>query len=192
MFGGRAAIRLVVGFLLGLAFWLLFSSSYERLVASAAESVLRLAETPAVTRIEAPGGTFIISRSDFPPSSRLPEQPASTIHFNFVLIAALFALDPHPLRGDRVGRFLLAAAALFGVHVTALIFRVQSVYALDLGAWSPAHYGALARNFWAGGFHFYQIAGGFAAPFAFWWLFGRVEPEAKPETPRRGKKKKTA
>ena len=35
--------------------------------------------------------------------------------------------------------------------------------------------GRVARNFWAAGFHFYQIAGRFAAPFALWWGLGRPE-----------------
>jgi hypothetical protein len=191
MFDGRAALRLLVGFLLGLAFWYLFSSTYERAVASAAELLLRLVESPAVTRIDAPGREFIVRRSDFPPSSRLPGLPAPDLHFNFVLLVALFALDRHPLRGDRLWRLLLGMACLFAVHVAALIFQVQRVYAMDLGAWSPAHYGAAARNFWAGGFHFYQIAGRFAAPFAIWWLFRRSEAEARPEAPRRRKKRRS-
>ncbi len=191
MFDGRAALRLLVGFLIGLAFWYLFSSTSEKVVASAAEFLLRTAESPAVTRIDAPGREFIVRRSDFPPSSRLPGLPAPDLHFNFVLLVALFALDPHPFRGGRVRRFLLGMVCLFAVHVLALIFQIQRVYALDRGAWSPANYGAAARNFWAGGFHFYQIAGRFAAPFAIWWLVGRGEPEEKPGVPRRRRKKRT-
>ena len=102
----------------------------------------------------------------------------------FVLLVALFSFDRRPWRGDRVGRLLLASAGLFAVHVAALVFQVESVYATGLGAWSAAHYGALSRNFWAGGFHFYQIAGRFAAPFALWWLFGRTEPSQNLESAR--------
>ncbi len=68
------------------------------------------------------------------------------------------------------------------------MFQVQSVYATSLGAWSAAHYGTVARNFWAAGFHFYQIAGRFAAPFAIWWVFGRAEPP--PRDGRRGPRRK--
>jgi hypothetical protein len=75
---------------------------------------------------------------------------------------------------------------LWAVHVAALVFQVESVYATRLGPWSEAHYGSVARNLWAGGFHFYQIAGRFAVPFVLWWWFGRptVDPPAPP-TPRR-------
>jgi len=179
-----AAVRLALGFAIGLGLWLLFSRPYERLVAPAAEAVLRLMEHPAVTRLDSPGGEFIVRRSDFPPASARPGLPAPDLHFNFVLLVALFGFDRRPWRGDRVGRLLLASAGLFAVHVAALVFQVESVYATGLGAWSAAHYGALSRNFWAGGFHFYQIAGRFAAPFALWWLFGRTEPSQNRESAR--------
>ncbi len=190
MFSARAAIRLLVGFLIGLAVWFLFSASYERAVAPAAEFLIRLGESPAVTRLEAPGREFLINRTDFPPGAPHPGLPAPDLHFNFVLLAAFFALHPHPLRGERLARLLLALLCLYLVHVVFLVFQVQSVYATSLGAWSAAHYGKVARNFWAAGFHFYQIAGRFAAPFAIWWFFGRAEPEAAPETPRGPRRRK--
>lgn len=191
--GWKAALRLAAGFALGLLVWFLFSQPYERAVAPAAEAALRLMEHPPVTRLDAPGGEFVLRRTDFPPSSPRPGLPAADLHFNFVLLVALFALDRRPWRGDRVARLLLASAVLFAVHVAALVFQVESVYATRLGAWSAAHYGAFARNFWAGGFHFYQIAGRFAAPFVIWWLLGRTErpePDAERAAPYRRKKKR--
>jgi hypothetical protein len=108
-----------------------------------------------------------------------------------VLLAALFAMDPRPLEGRHLSRFFAAAVALWAIHVVALVFQIQSVYATSLGAWSSAHYGALARNFWATGWHFYQIAGRFAAPFALWWFFRErsVDRELAAE-PRRARRKK--
>ena len=172
----RAAARLAIGFLAGLGFWLLFSAPYERAVAGAARSVVRLLERPPVTTLSAEGGEIRVDRSDFPPASPRPGLPAADLHFNFVLLAALFALDPHPLAAGRFGRFWLAAAALFVIHVLALVCQVESLYATRLGEWSAAHYGAVARNAWAGAFHFYEIAGRFAAPFALWWGFRGDRP----------------
>jgi hypothetical protein len=193
MFDGRAVLRLLIGFVFAFAFLLLFSASYERVVAPAAEFLLRIGESPAVTRLEASGGEFLVNRADIPPGAKHPGLPAVDLHFNFVLLVALFALHPRPWRGDRVARLLLALLCLYIVHVVFLVFQVEKVYAVDLGPWSAAHYGAVARNFWAAGFHFYQIAGRFAAPFAIWWLFGRTEPAAAPEaarSPRRRKKRR--
>jgi hypothetical protein len=173
---GRAAVlRALGGFALALAFWFGFRAPYERLLASAGESVLRATERPSVTRLAAKDGEILVERADFPPDSPRPGLPAADLHFNFVLLAALFALDPHPLEGRRVGAFLIGCLVLFGSHVAALVFQVCSLYATDLGPWSAAHYGAAARNFWTGGFHFYEIAGRFAAPFAIWWWLKRGE-----------------
>lgn len=193
MFDGRAVVRLLLGFVFGLAAWFLFRDAYERAVAPAAEFLTRLGERPAVTRLEAPGREFLVNRTDFPPGSPHPGLPAPDLHFNFVLLIAFFALHPRPFRGERVVRLLLALVCLYLVHVVFLVFQVQSVYATSLGAWSAAHYGPVARNFWAAGFHFYQIAGRFAAPFAIWWLFGRPDPATAPEMargPRRRKKRR--
>ena len=189
-----AAIRLVAGFVLALAFWFLFAAIYEGAVAPAAELLIRLGESPAMTRLEAPGKEFLLRRSDFPPGAKQPGLPSADLHFNFVLLAALFALHRRPWRTDRVVRLMLAMLLLYAVHVIFLVFEVESLYATRFGEWSAAHYGKLARNFWAAGFHFYQIAGRFAAPFAIWWLVGRDEPAQAAEQikgPRRRKKRKT-
>ena len=185
-----AAIRLVAGFLVALAFWFLFSPIYESAVAPAAEILIRLGESPAMTRLEAPGKEFLLKRADFPPGARQPGLPSADLHFNFVLLAALFALHRRPWRTDRMVKLLLAMLCLYAIHVIFLVFEVESLYATRFGDWSAAHYGKVARNFWAGGFHFYQIAGRFAAPFAIWWFLGRDEPAPAGEAPRGPRKKK--
>jgi hypothetical protein len=185
-----AVIRLVAGFVLALAFWFLFSTIYEGAVAPAAETLIRLGESPAVTRLEAPGKEFLLRRSDIPPGANQPGLPSPDLHFNFVLLAALFALHPRPWRTDRMVKLLLAMLCLYAVHVIFLVFEVESLYATRFGEWSLAHYGTVARNFWAAGFHFYQIAGRFAAPFAIWWFLGRPEPAQAPEQQQRGPKRR--
>jgi hypothetical protein len=172
---GRAAVRLAVGFAAAVAFWFVFSGPYERVLAAAAQGLIRTFESPAVTRLLPGEGEIRVDRSDFPPASPRPGLPTADIHFNFVLLAALFSLAPHPLRPRNFGRFWIAAGLLFLVHVAAVAFQVESVYALRLGPWSEAHYGSFAANFWSAGFHFYQVAGRFAAPFALWWVLARPE-----------------
>lgn len=175
---GRMILRGAIGFAIGLGIWLALSPPYERAVAGTAEGVLRLAESPAVTRLDARSGEIIVERGDFPPAAPRPGLPAADLHFNFVILAALFAFVP-PFRA---GRAAIAAAILFAVHVVALCCQVESLYATRLGPWSEAHYGPFARNFWASAFHVYQIAGRFAAPFAIWWPLGGWEarPEERP------------
>ncbi len=173
----RSALRIAAGFAAGLIFWLAFSAPYEKLVAASAGLLLRIFESPSVTSLTASGGEIHVDRADFPPASPRPGLPTADLDFNFVLLSALFAIAPHPLRPDRFARFWLAAAGLWAIHVLAVVFQVESLYAISLGPWSEAHYGVVARNFWAAGFHFYQIAGRFAAPFVLWWGFGRPEAE---------------
>jgi hypothetical protein len=185
----RAALRGVVGFLLALAFWFGFSRTYERGLVAGAQLITNLFESPDVTRLRPEGSHIVVDRRDFPPGSPRPSLPAPDIHFNFVLLATLFAMDPRPLRGVHVGRFLLASASLFAIHVLALVFQIQSVYATSLGAWSDANYGKVSANVWAAGWHFYLIAGRFAAPFALWWLFGRREEDDSLEKTSRRKRK---
>lgn len=167
-FDARLALRIAAGLAAGLALWFIFSAPYEKAVAAGAELLLRLFERPPVTTLQASGGEIRVDRADFPPASPRPGLPAADLHFNFVLLAALFAMAPRPLEPRRFGRFWIAALLLLLVHVLALVFQVEALYATRLGPWSEAHYGAFARNFWAGGFHFYQVAGRFAAPFALW------------------------
>jgi len=190
LLSGRAALRGLAGFLLAIAFWFGFSRAYEKTFAAGSGAMTRLFESPDVTRLEAKGGEILLDRRDFPPGSARPGLSGPDIHFNFVLLAALFALDPRPLRGAHIARFLAAAAVLWLIHVVALAFQVHSVYATSLGAWSLANYGRVARNFWAAGWHFYLIVGRFAAPFALWWFFGRREEEAALEKPPARRRRK--
>jgi hypothetical protein len=188
--GRRALLRGLAGFAVGLAVWAGFSAPYERLLAGAAETLLRLGESPAVTRLEAKGGEIIVERSDFPPAAPRPGLPASDIHFDFVILATLFAAS-RPFRAERA---LPGFAILFGLHVAALVCQVESLYATRLGAWSEAHYGTFARNFWASAFHVWQIAGRFAAPFAIWWplTYGSGDGFAPSEVSgRKGSKRKS-
>jgi hypothetical protein len=184
----RALLRGLAGFAVGLAIWAGFSAPYERLLASAAELVLRTGERPAVTRLDAKGGEIIVERSDFPPAAPRPGLPASDIHFDFVILAALFAAS-RPFRAERA---LLGVAILFALHVAALVCQVEALYATRLGPWSEAHYGAFARNFWASAFHVWQIAVRFAAPFAIWWTLTNLErkdrADRRPDRPKRRRK----
>jgi len=165
----RVGWRILGGFLAGLALWLALSRPYERVLATGAEFLIRAFESPATTRLEARPGEFVVTRSDWPPASPSPGLPADDLHFNFVLLVALFAAGDKIWRSGRVAAFGVACGVLFLVHLTALVFEVHAVYATRLGAWSQTHYGPVARNFWAAGYHFYVIAGRFAAPFAIWW-----------------------
>jgi hypothetical protein len=170
------------GFLAGLVVWWALSSPYARLLASVSETIMRLAERPPVTRLSADGTELVIDRDDFPRASPRPALLLMDLTANMILLTTLFAATRHPLSDRNVWRLFLASLSLVAVHITAVVFNVQAIYALRLGAWSERNYGPVARNFWGAGAHFYSVAGVFGAAFALWWLFRRspVENTARP------------
>jgi len=183
----RAGLRALAGFLAALAIWFTLSLPYEKALAFSAELLIRLFESPAATRLSAQRGEILVTRSDWPPSAPSPGLPAEDVHFNFVLLVALFAAERGTWRLDRVARFGIACLILYFVHVTALVFDLEALYATRLGSWSRSHFGPVARNLCAGGYHFYLVAGRFAAPFAIWWPLraGRAEEGAGTARQRR-------
>ena len=86
-----------------------FAAPYERSMAAASEALLRAFESPPVTRLEASRGEIIVDRADFPEASPRPGLPAGDLHFNFVLLCALFAMTPRPLSPGNFGRDILGA-----------------------------------------------------------------------------------
>ena len=169
------------GFLFGLTLWFTLASPYARLLASISEPIIRVAERPAVTRLVPKGPELTIERSDFPYGAPRPGLDLTGLTFNIILLTTLFAVNPKPLGDRNVLGLFLASLVLVAIHVAAVVTNVQSIYALKLGPWSEANYGAIARNFWAGGAHFYTVAGVFGAGFALWWLF---RPPAAAATPQ--------
>jgi hypothetical protein len=159
------------GFLLGLVFWWALANPYARLLATLTQPLIRIAERPAVTRLIADESQLTIDRDDFPRSSPRPALTLMDLTANIILLTTLFAVNKRPLSDRNIRGFLLAALALVVVHMAAVIVNVESIYALRLGPWSERNYGAVARNFWGAGAHFYSLIGVFGAGFALWWLF---------------------
>jgi len=168
-------VKGAAGFAAGVAIWWAFSAPYARVLAAVTEPLIRIAERSAVTRLIARGSEVTIDRADFPPSSPRPALELLSITVNVILLTTLFAVGRSPLRDRNIRAWLLACVALVVVHVAAIVLNVESIYALRLGPWSAAHYGAAARNFWGAGAHFYTLIGSFGAGFALWWLFRPVE-----------------
>ena len=159
------------GFVAGVVLWWALSAPYARLVASVSETLIRLAERPAVTRLAADGNEMVIDREDFPRASPRPGLLLTDLTANIIVLTTLFAAARRPLNDRNMVGLLLASLSLVAVHVAAVVVNVQSIYALRLGAWSARNYGPVARNLWGAGAHFYSVVGVFGAAFALWWLF---------------------
>ncbi len=165
-------LRGSIGFLIGLAVWAGLSVPYTRLLAPLSEAAIRLGEQPPVTYITPQGSLMMIDRTDVslsPSSVRLAVE-STDITFNFILLMTLFAARARALTDRNVLGFLCAAAALVFVHVAGVVAFVKADYAMNLGAWSAAHYGVVARNFWEAAPRFYSVVGANGSAVALWWL----------------------
>jgi hypothetical protein len=170
----RLFVSAAAGFLIGLGVWWGFADPYTRVLAALSEPPIRLVERPAVTHLLPQESQIAVDRTDFPRASPRPALRTTDLTFNFILLTTLFAAAARPFADRNVRGFLLAAIALVAVHVAAVVANVQSIYALRLGPWSAAHYGPVARNFWAAAAHFYSVVGVYGAAVALWWLFRPV------------------
>lgn len=186
----RLALRTAAGFLAGLLLWTASFPTYGRLLAEAAEPVLRFLERPAATRLYAEDRRLVVDRADFASRSERPSLPVDDLTFNIILFLTLAATRERLLRDRGLVR-LLAAFGILGVtHVAAVVVAVKALYATQLGAWSAAYYGAVSRNLWAGLGHFYRLAGCWAIAFALWWALVRPGvSEAASNPGRRGRRR---
>ena len=165
----RAALRAIAGFLAGLAIWTFASPLYDRFLAAAAEAAMRAVERPQITRLNAQGSLVSVDRIDFSPTSKHPAIPVDDLTFNFLLVTALFAATPRPFSDRNIGGFLVACVVLAITHVFGLIAEVMSIYVLELGAWSYAHYSDWSRNFWGVVNHAYRLVLMYAFAFGVWF-----------------------
>lgn len=120
------------------------------------------------------GGTLVIERDDPRDHShaRTALRP-SILTWNIILLTILFAANDAPWAPANIGRYLLSCGILFGSHVLAVVANVESIYALQLGAWSDQHYNAVEKNFWGASAHFFDVVGAAAIAVLLWFLFGR-------------------
>ena len=169
----RLARNLVITAPIAMMLWLLVSPFLSLFVVKAAERVTRLAERPSVTRIElSKGEDALISRADTRAGGRLPYGVRVTdIHFPLVLLIAIFLATPDVSAGERFANLGYALLIIMFFFIIDLFFWVKFAYATQLGAWSAAHYGPFARNFWGLGKHVLDLPVKLALPFAMWAAF---------------------
>ena len=174
----QTALKGLAGFVVAVVIWVAASPLYDRAVAAGAEALLRAFESPKVTHLTATGEDVKVDRSDFDPRSPRPGLPVIDLTFNWVLLAALFAINPKPFSDRNMLRFVIASLLMYVTHILALATEVMSIYVLRLGAWSRVHYGAFARNFWGTANHSYRFVLMFAIAFGLWWALRPTPVEA--------------
>ena len=149
--------------------WVLITPVYNRLLAGWTERLIRLAERPAVSRVEMQDEHFAaLRRTDYAADKQLYRIRLTDLHFNLILTGALFLAVPGIPRGRRLQNLGWSMFASILFHILLLFFFVKFVFATQLGSWSAQHYGAFAQNFWGLGKHMLDLAFKFALPFILW------------------------
>jgi hypothetical protein len=150
--------------------WALLTPFYNRLLLGMGKNLIHLTESPDVTDLLRRDDHFAyIARRDFPPTRTLVHSFRVTdVHFPVVMLAALFLAVPGVPFRRRMESLGLALLAMVFFQIFLIFFYVKATYAAGLGAWSLAHYGAFARNFWGMGRHLLDLPIKLALPFLLW------------------------
>ena len=153
--------------------WWLATPVYNRVLLRSAGGILYLFEHPAVTDLLAKGDhDAYVVRRDFPPAHSLVYPfRVSDVHFHLLLLGALFLAVPGIPWRERLGNLAAAGLITVAYDVLLVVFIVEFAYATHLGAWSLAHYGAFARNFFGLGKHLLDLPFKLALPLLLWCAF---------------------
>ncbi len=150
--------------------WLVSTPVYNRFLLASAENLVQLTESPNVTNLLREGKHFAdIQRQDFPPAKSLVHSFRVTdVHFHLVMLGVLFLAVPRIPWRRRLENLGWAVLITIFFDIFLIFLYVKFTYATQLGAWSLAHYGAFARNFWGLGKHLFDLPFKLALPLLLW------------------------
>lgn len=161
--------RLPAGLLAGMLLWLVLCRPVLDIgVTKLAEVLIRSFEYPRVTRLVVDDHRVEVHRADFRSGSGIPSIPLTEIHFNTIVLLALYFSLARPFRPRHLERLFMAWATLYVTQSLNLLFHVKTLYALNLGEWSQVHYSEFSRNLWAFLQYFTDLPGRFSFPFLVW------------------------
>ena len=153
--------------------WALLTPIYNRFLVNGAERLVRLTESPAQTHLALRDGEFAVAtRADF--GSRAQEIKrghVTDVHFNVLLLATLFLAVPGIPPAERFGNLAVALICAAFFHLLLLAALVKFNYATQLGDYSVAHYGPVARNVYGLFAHLMDLPFKFGLPLILWAAF---------------------
>ncbi|HEX2644637.1 MAG TPA: hypothetical protein VHU81_16685 [Thermoanaerobaculia bacterium] len=164
--------------------WMLLTPAYNRFLLGSAENLVRWTESPNVTELPRQDTHFAyVHRVDFPPARALVYSFRVTdVHFHLVMLGALFLAVPGVAWKERMSNLGWALLITVFYDILLVFLYVKFAYATQLGAWSLAHYGPFARNFWGLAKHLFDLPFKFSLPFLLWagfylrWLMEQIRP----------------
>lgn len=163
------------------ALWWLLTPYYNFFLTVGTERLIRLGERPGVTRLVSdPPHGFSITRTDFPPArGALAKVNVTDVQFPAILLVALFLAVPGVPARKKLENLATALVVAACFHVVNLFLWVKFIYAYDLGAWSEANYGPVARELWGITKHVVNLPFKLGLPLLLWAAFylRRLLPE---------------
>ncbi len=163
--------RLPLTLVIAMMLWLALRPLLDTAVTGLAEILIRSFEYPRVTRLEAVNHRTQVFRSDFRSDSTIPTIPLTEVHFNTIILFALFLALPGRFSKKNLERLVMAWFLLYLAQTLNLFLHVKCIYALNLGDWSHQAYGSFARDFYGFWRYFTDLPGRFSFPFVFWMAF---------------------
>jgi len=151
--------------------WLLVRPVLDQAVAGMAELLIRAFEYPKVTHLVVEGHAAEIRRADFRTDSGIPSFPLTQVHFNSIVLLALYLSLPKPYSRRQLERLVMGWFVLFLLQTLNLELHVKMIYATALGEWSTHHYSSFSRNVYGFLQYFTDLPGRFGAPFLIWLGF---------------------
>lgn len=181
---GRRLLRNVLLWLVPVSLlWVLITPSYNLFLTGATENLVRLFESPSVTRLQvSKTHYFKIDRTDVPQvRGSMGSVRVSDTHFPLIMLATLFLAVPGVSWRQRGEALLWALVISAFFHIILLCFWVQFHYATQNGEWSAANYSPFEQNFWGLGKHLLAMPFKLSLPLVLWAAFFLRE---MPRTPR--------
>lgn len=161
--------------------WIVITPVYNRFLTKAAENLVRITESPAVTRLQgSETHYFLITRTDMPmPRGYIAKVRVTDTHFTLIMLAAFFLAVPGKTLKKRLEPLGWSVLISIFFHILSLFLWVKFFYATQLGEWSMTHYGSFGRNFWGISKHLADLPFKFGLPVLLWAFFflGEILPK---------------
>ena len=166
----RFVLGVVLWMIPAAAVWYLLTPFYNSFLTTAAENLVRLTESPAVTRLlEHDEHHLVITRTDFSTAKGWLDSVRTTdVHFPLVMLGAFFMAVPGIRWRQRVENLGWAVLISIFFHIFSLLFWVKFVYTTQLGDWSAENFNTFQVNFWGLGKHLIDLPFKFAMPLLLW------------------------
>ncbi len=179
---GRFTLGVVLWLIPVAVVWMLLTPFYNKFLTTAAENLVRLTESPGVTRLlEHDDHHLLITRTDLPNKRGFLDSVRTTdVHFPLVMLGAFFLAVPGVPWRRRLETLGWAALISVCFHIVSLLFWVKFTYATQLDTWSDANYSTWQQNFWGLGKHLLDLPFKFSLPLLLWAAFYLREMLPKP------------